>query len=411
MSTYKAWELLNEAVGGQFSLGLKTHNSVGGLVGAHNFQEGPVDLGDDEEDEDEGYEDEDEDEGDDFDSDEDEDGDYEEIDADDEGDDEETDLLGDTPEGPEKGFPPDDSESMDGLPTPDEEMLGGDEMPADPGEEGMDDVLAGIDPELAGLGGDEMGAAPGGEELEPGAGDEMGPMGDMEDMGMGMGGEEGAADEPCPECNPDGEMEDGDGDPECEFCGGQGYVTADQADMPEDPGAVDAEIVDEDPDSEMMELMARMQAYCQKYMPQFSGKFMDKDGPTYLTQRDAQREMQARKAGVPGPQYGKNAHPDYQPQDQYPKHSRKYMSKGCDKGCRKSCCKENTEFVNSLTGQAKGNLRQYRNPKPGQPGFAPQGRVGAVGGGYTQADINGIPVLGESANYKTWKSFLRGKKK
>lgn len=372
MSTYKAWELLNEAVGGQFSLGLKTHNSVGGLVGSHNFQEGPVDLGD-EDDEDEGYED--EDEGDDFDSDEDEDGDYEEIDAD-EGD-EETDLLGGTPEGPEKGFPPDDSESMDGLPTPDEEMLGGEEMPADPGEEGMDDVLAGIDPELAGLGGDDMGAAPGGEELEPGAGDEMGPMGDM-----GMGGEEGAADTPCPECNPEGEMEEGDGDPECEFCGGQGFVTADQAEMPEDPGAVDAEIVDEDPGSEMMDLMARMQAYCQKYMPQFSGKFsrkyMDKDG-----------------GGPPWLKKGKEK-----------------IEKGhkCDKTCNKHCCKENTDFLSSLAGQAKGNLRQYRDPKPGQPGFAPQGRVGAVGGGYTQTDINSIPVLGESANYKTWKSFLRGKK-
>jgi len=349
-----------------FSLGLSRPNTVGGLVGAHNFQEGPVDLDDDE--------DEDED-------------DYEEIEDEEgeEGEEEETDLLGDTPEGPEKGFPPDDSESMDGLPTPDEEMLDGEDME---GGDEMDDVLAGIDPDLAGLGDDMAGPmGPDGAAMGPEMGDEMGAMGD--EMGAMGQPDIAAADMPCPECNPDGEMEEGD--PECEFCGGQGFVTDDQAEMPEDPDAVDAEIVDEDPDSEMMDLMARMQDYCNKYMPQYSRKFMDKD-----ESKDEPKKGVCKGCGRPMPK--------------------------CH--CRKQCCKENSDFLSTLVSQAKGDVRRkYQSglkkedallqpvesdPQPGQPGFAPQGRVGSIGGGYTQDDIADIPVLGES--YSTWKQFLSKKK-
>ena len=360
MVTYHEWELLNEAVGTSFSLGLSKPNTVGGLVGSHNYQEGPVDLGDDE----------------------DEDEDYEEID-DEEGDEEETDLFGDSPDGPEKGFPPDDSESMDGLPTPDEEMLDGEE-----GGDEMDDVLAGINPDLAGLGDDEMGPEAG--EMGP----EAGEMGDELGMGDEVMGEPdiAAADTPCPECNPEGEMEEGE--PDCEFCGGQGYVTDDQAQMPEDPDAVDAEIVDEDPESEMMDLMAKMQNYCNKYMPQYSRKFMDKDEP------------EDKEEG-----------------------SKKGFCKGCGRPmprckCRKQCCKESNEFVNTLVDQIKGDVRRkYQSglkedallqpaevePQAGQAGFAPQGRVGSIGGGYTQDDIADIPVLGESTCYSTWKQFLKKK--
>jgi hypothetical protein len=424
MSTYQTWELLNEAVGGAYSLGLRTPGTIGGLVGSHSFKESPVDLADDDEDEDEEGDDDYDDEDEDFGNDEDEDegdfggddDDYEEIDDDEdeegEGDEEESDLFGKTPKGPDKGFPPDEAEGADGLPTPDEEMLG-DEMPTDPGEKGMDDVLAGIDPELAGLGGDEgpapggapaEPAVPGGEELEPGAGgemslddelamsDELGAMGDEEGA---MGDEEGAADTPCPECNPDGESEEGDGDPDCEFCGGQGFVTPDQAEMPEDPNAVDAEMVDseDNPGEEMMDLMARMQSYCAKYMPQYMPQFSRK----YM------RKDESCGCGKKCNKYmDKNGAPWMKKKDHK-----------CGKHCKKQCCKENNEFLGSLADQARGDHnRRYSSigTKPGQAGFAPQGRIGGVGGGYTKADVAQIPVLGESTNYKTWKSFKRDKK-
>jgi len=373
---YTEWQTLTETFGA-LPLGLSSRHVVGGPVGAH-LQEAPLDLAD-EEDEDE--EDEEEEEGD-------------------------EDLLGDEPEGPEKGFPPDDSEDMDGLPTPDEEMIGGDEM----GDE-MGDTLAGIDPDLAGLGGeedpmggempmgDEMGEEmPMGDEMgeempmdDMGMGDEMGEEMPMDDMGMGdemgeempmddmgMGDEMAAAEIPCPDCNMEGEMEEGD--PDCETCGGEGFVTDDQAEMPEDPGAVDAELAEDDPEGEMVDLMARMQDYCKRYMPQYSKKFMDKDCD-----------------------------------DKKPEKCGKFMSK--------SCCEEN-HFLDTLTNSVKSTKHysglkedallppeesQQDEPEAGGVGFAPQGRIGAIGGGYTMSDFEEIPTLGESANYTTWQQF-RAKK-
>ena len=79
------------------------------------------------------------------------------------------------------------------------------------------------------------------------------------------------------------------------------------------------------------------------------------------------------------------------------------------------------DFWTSLTNNAKGETRKrffsgikedallqavdpnYQAQTPdsgaGQVGFAPQSRVGSIGGGYTQQDIQDLPVLGENKKY------------
>jgi hypothetical protein len=424
---YTEWELLNEAIGGAVTLGLSNPQAIGGPVGA-NFQEGPINLDDDDEDD-------------------------EDDDKEGEEDEDETDLLGKKPQGPSKGFPPDDSESMDGLPTPDEEMLDGEE-----GGDEMDKVLGDIDPDLAGLG-DDMGPMDGGgEELPPEIadmmGDEMGPeMGD--EMGPEMGDEMGpemgpemdtAADLPCPDCNPEGEMEEGE--PECETCGGEGFVTDDQMEVPEDPGMVDAdmemgdemgmgdEVGVEGPAGEMMDLMSRMNAYCAKYMPA-------------MMQAQMSSQMQPQMASYSKKHMSKIAPNDNQaakyrgasqsgevrrPPNQIKVKARSFMDKdGCAKGCQKSCCKEGADFLAGLADAARGTAHQKWSsglqedallppaepqqpqqpvePQPGDVGFAPQAKVGGIGGGYEMSDFDEIPTLGESRNYSSWKEFLTKKDK
>ncbi len=203
---YTEWQLINEAIGSGIPLGLRNPNIVGGPLGS-TLRESPIE--DDVDDEDE-----DEDEDEDADDDEDLDG----------------DIMGGTEDDgidPLKSFPPDNSEDMDGLPTPDEEMIDGDEAPAAPGgdvppelgaDDEMGDTLAGIDPDLAGLGGDE-GVPPEGE-VPPEIAD-AGPGMDLpDDMGA-------VADIPCPECNPEAEVLPGEGQPDCPTCGGEGFISDD----------------------------------------------------------------------------------------------------------------------------------------------------------------------------------------
>lgn len=108
------------------------------------------------------------------------------------------------------------------------------------------------------------------------------------------------------------------------------------------------------------------------------------------------------------------------------KSMRKYMGKDCDhmKPKKKHHCKcEGNDFLDSLCSQAKGTVYQKGSsgiseealfqladpnaeyamgyePQPGQAGFAPQGRVGSIGGGYTRDDFSDIPTLGESRQYR-----------
>jgi len=197
---YTEWQLLNEALGTGFPLGLSNPNTIGGVVGS-NLQEQPVKFKDEKDEEDE------------------EDLEDEEVPED---------LLGgDEEKGPEKSFPPDNSEEMDGLPTPDEEMLDGDDE--------MADTLAGIDPDLAGLGGDDEVPPELGDEVPPELGDELGP-----ELGDELGPEMEGPPEPCPDCNPDAEMEEGEGDPDCKTCGGEGFLPPEEGEAL--PAEIDAEL-------------------------------------------------------------------------------------------------------------------------------------------------------------------------
>lgn len=334
------WRLLKESVSaGGMNLGLGRQHTVGGLMGAHYYQE-------------EEFEPEDADFEDDEDEDEDEDDyDGEQVDDEDDFDDEDQSLPGDIigssspDEGPDQTWPPDDSEGMDGLPTSDEEMLGGeDDFGGDFGDEfgGEDDMGA----EDAYFADDEMGDDFGGEE---------------------MGGE------PCPDCNPDG-MEEA-GDPDCPTCAGEGYL-------------------DDEPDGDGDDFA-------------FAGA--DDDGGAFADQEE----------------------------DYMASYMRKYMSKDDKQNKHRDHCHcEGNDFLDSLCRQAanpaakknKSGLQEdalmnlmdpnshfESEPQPGQPGFAPHGRVGAIGGGYTQDDVKDIPVLGESTRfpsltqYAVWKARRRKK--
>ena len=440
MMNYKDWEVLNESVGAGFALGVATKNSLG-LMGQK--LEWPVYMDDEDDDDDSEEKDYDDDDG---------DGDFG---GDDDGDDLEGDIMGadkedgimGSEEGPNGSFPPEDGDDMQ--------------------DDGMGDVLGDIDPELAGLGGDEEGGMELGPELTGGdLGDEMGgeegldggDMGDMggEELGDELGGELGGElgdemgmgmDEPCPECNPEGEMEEGD--PDCELCAGDGFVPS------EDGEGLDVDMEDEmgmddmgmgggdgvDVEGEglaVADLMHRMQDYMQRYMaPKMAAHMGDN-----MADNMSASAPQDMKGGVPSMQkkFMTKIAPDNSQAGKYralsksgavrrPKHpikvkSRSFMGKGC------SPCRENVtgttaetykDFLATLSNSAKGDVRQkwssgvnedalfqvvnpndtfQSEPQPGQAGFAPQGRVGSIGGGYTQDDFADIPVLGESKKHR-----------
>lgn len=328
---YKNWKVITESlVGGGFTLGLSQPPKVGGLVGAQTIEE-------DFEDDDEDFED--------------------DEDAEDDEDGEEEDLLGSEPEGPKKAFPPDDSEEMDGLPTPDEEMLGGEEG----GEGGFEDELAAnmgqaapasdddmdflndIDPALMG---DDPLAAAGGEDPTMGdefGADDFGGESGMDDASMGQDGE----DLPCPECNPDGN--EAIGDPDCQACGGDGFMNG-----------ADLEMGDE---------------------------FSPEGGPDGM---EGMEDM---------------------PMDDEPENMKLYMGKGCH---------EQNDFFNDLRHMMSPKKRIKREDslqwlddpavaptKPGDVGYAPQGRVGSFGGNHTQDDVQQIPVMESHQLYKlpSWKEW------
>jgi hypothetical protein len=430
---YTEWELLNEAVGSSLTLGLGKPQTVGGPMGSH-FSEGPLDLKDDDDDEDE-----------------DEDEEFEDDDDDGDEDDPKGILPGDNIDGPEKGFPPDDSEEQDGLPTPDEELTAGDDEEAmvspeemdlaglgDDEEPGLDDLGDGEgaempgedelgpeltslgDEDLAALGGDEMGGLEGGE-----MGDELGDeMGGLEgEMGDEMGPEE-----PCPSCNPDGEMEEGD--PDCEECGGEGFLPPEggeemiDAELEGDPMMGDEMGAEaEGPAGEMMDLMARMSSYCAKYMPAMMKAQMSAQ---MAPQMRSHSRKYLPKIAPDNSQAAKGGHQPTSGEVRRPNHpikvkARSFMSKDA------KCCKEGNDFLNSLAAAAKGDVHQKwsatglqredallpphaeepEEPKAGDVGFAPQGRVGSIGGGYTMDDFQDLPTLGESRKYQNWKGFKK----
>lgn len=340
---YREWKLINETLAGVGStpLGLSNPHSLGGPLGTSLREAEKEDLLDDE----------------------DEDADMEDEDGSDE---DETDLFGDEEMDPDMDFPPDDSEDMDGLPTPDEEMLGDDEMEPDmddmggEGDGDEDDMsfLNDIDTELAGLDDDEAGI---GDEM---LGDDE--MGDEDLEGLGLDDEMGDAD-----------MDD---------MGGEGDFDAD--DILDDG---DVAVGDDEHGKDMHgDFMDRMADYCGRYMADYMVSHMKK----------SRKHMKAEAT-------------------QHKKKGRKFMcGKGCDDGIKSredmtdmaanhfgkkhegvGTYEETADsFFSTLRTAAKGDhnvrgwsglsedmLLQMNNdnnsdrqeePKPGDFGFAPVGRIG-----------------------------------
>ncbi len=473
MMNYKDWEILNESMGTGFTLGLSNPPSLG-LVG-DNFQEArPPFIHDDDDDDEDDYD------GDITDDDEEDDG----LEGDIMGGEEEDGIMG-SEEGPESSFPPD-----------------GDMDDAEEDDDGMGGILGDIDPELAGLEDDKIG--PDGEI--GGMGDELGPeltgelgdeMGDM-DMGgelgdemgdMDMGGELGdemgeLGDEmgmmiPCPECNPEGEMEEGD--PACEVCGGEGEIADEEGgDLDVDmAGDMEGEMgmdMEQDPEGEALavsDLMHRMQDYMSRYMAPKMAAHMDAGdgGAEYMAADNNQaakyskRPMAGRSTPSTPPHakaksfMSKDAHEKNMKHmnkmdkmkymDKEHQHSKKmkkmsYMKKmkHMDRDHMKhmkhmthetfvgSDRETHDEFLANLTQTATSGLPQkgksglaedalfqvvgpndafQAEPEAGGVGFAPQGRVGEIGGGYTQDDISDIPVLGEAKKYITLSEYIAKK--
>ena len=88
------------------------------------------------------------------------------------------------------------------------------------------------------------------------------------------------------------------------------------------------------------------------------------------------------------------------------------------------------DFLTNLANNAKGEVRKkfysgikedsllqsvdpnsQFEPQAGQAGFAPQSRVGSIGGGYSQLDFQDLPVLGESKKYPTLAQYRKAKNK
>lgn len=340
MMNYKEWKLITESFfGGQvLGLGVQRPNVIGGILGSQfnedDFEEDDDDLENDD-------------------------------DLDDEGDD-----LDDGSDEVQDDFPPDDSEELDGLPTPDEEMLDGEEE-----DFGIDSIGSAEDEPDDSFEGDLEKAISGPPKLPaPKGNDDF-----LDDIDTDLLGGEFSGDEaemggiPCPDCNPDGVEE---GDPECPTCNGSGF--ADEA------GGLDDVDGDPDKDKDTMDLMAMMASYM--------GKYMKKEASEY---KDVLKKGQKSKS---------------------------------KKSDRKHCHCESDDFLSAISNQAKGNVYQKNSSgfsedallsaidpnydpedqyRPGEVGFAPQGRVGVSGaGGYTQDDIAEIPTLSESAKIPTLTQWM-----
>lgn len=506
MMNYDTWKLITESLQGGVTLGLSRPNVVGGVVGAHSFSEEGFgkNAGKDYEDDDEGdedYDDEDEYDG------------QQTDDGEDDDDGLDGDVIGSSSEddGPSKGFPPDDSQDLDGLPTPDEAMLGDDEFgdegdPFSPedffgpeGEEGGDfggdeggfdpkapvsqgddmNFLKDIDPSMLG---DEFGGDDDFGGAGAGGGHDLGGLEGLDDLD-GLDGQEGGVEEPCPDCNAEGEHEDGD--PDCPSCQGVGFIDGGEGDdFGGDLGGLeglddlDAGFEDEpaevDDDANFMSSLASFMRK-ENRKPRRGNVYNEfapiaaAAAPALAGGGGAAAAGGAGAAGAAGGatsgglmagagrlaaqmgqqavvQQGANAMQNMTPQQQQQMakkmvkfmtkdgRERKFMAKDGRK-CKSTHCEQDA-FMNSLTNQARGTTWQkyksgltedallmksidpnydefsdYYAPQPGQKGFAPSGRVGGIGGGYTKNDFKDIPTLGESTGYMTLDEYAAAKRK
>ena len=167
-----------------------------------------------------------------------------------------------------------------------------------------------------------------------------------------------------------------------------------------DQGDINAEpVVDDKSDMhrDTMDLMKKMAAYCGKYM-KAEAKHMHGEDP------ECEPEVKPAKADK-----------------DHKKADKKHM-----KHMKKSCQCEGDEFTNSLV-KSMGTKKTMQEDAlftsvepsesdntPGSVGFAPQGRIGSIGGGYTKDDFSDIPVLGESNRFPTlteWQAMRNLRKK
>lgn len=335
MMNYKEWKLFTESFS---TLGLAQPNKVGGIVGSNLSEEGM--HGKIEDDEDEDFDDENE---------------FEDDDMSD-----------------EDGFPPDDA----------------DEMGSPNGEEEPDmSFLNDIDPDMMGQGGEEGSEEP----VATLGGEEEGPVDSMGDE---------ANEEPCPECNHDGSMEIGDEN--CQTCHGIGFISSEEGE--EDLGG-EVEVGGNEKDADTAALMQMMSSYMNKYMKKESVLH------TEAKKENPFAKMKAKKDAE------KCDHKEEKEEPKNKKSSKKEEVKVEKKVSKKSkvkkpeinpFVKESTswkplsdeDFFMSLRDDAQGTVYNKNKsgmenfePKAGEVGFAPNGKIGAIGGGYTKEDIADIPTL------------------
>lgn len=338
MINYKEWEMINESFNGM-NLGLKNPANLG--ITGSQFEEG---LHDDEDDEEK---------------------DELEDDVEDEtGDEESNPDFVDNPQGPEKSFPPDDSEEMDGLPTPEEEMLGDEDIAPEMGDE-LGDELGGEDNPFGddGMGGDP--AAMSHDDFAAALSKHLGAPPEEPEMDVDMNFLNDI----------DPQMMGGDD-------AGLSGMSMGAEDAPDELDALDGE-----------------------------------DAPDELDALDGEDDEED--------DFSFDLDPDEDEDPKNPANCMKYMHKS---GTKKE---QSDSFLASLASSAKGMPRRKNNSgvteetlfsaldpnydaqidqsSAGQVGFAPQGRVGSIGGGYTKDDISSIPVLGESRKYPTLAEYIAKK--
>jgi len=135
-------------------------------------------------------------------------------------------------------------------------------------------------------------------------------------------------------------------------------------------------------------------------------KFMSKKGERSFMAADAPRSYQKK--------YQKKfMNKDVDPRDFKPKHCKcegdDFLNSLCKNASRQQ---KGSGGVNedALFQLADPNAEYAQNdPQAGQYGFAPQGRVGSIGGGYTKDDFADIPVLGESVRFPTLSEYAARK--
>jgi hypothetical protein len=351
---YNDWKLITESIGTGLTLGLSQPNVIGGLIGSHLSKSEDV-----EGEEIENHHD---------------DVDDSEEEVEDNVDDSEEEVEDDVDD-VDNNVDAKDDVDMSFLNDIDPKDVFGDkddvDMPQDMGDDDMGDDDMGDDD----MGDDDMGD------------DDMGD----DDMGDDDMGDDDMGDDDM------GDDDMGDDDMGDDDMGDDDMGDDDMGD--DDMGDVDAsqEMGDEDVNQkhkDTVDLMKKMMSYCTKYMKAESVKAekIEKE------EKAETEKVKSKKADKKEEKVEKK-------------------SKNKEVNSKKHCNCESDSFLDSLAKQTNGTQKSSlsedalftaidspatdSSDEPGQIGFAPQGRIGSIGGGYTKDDFSDIPVLGESHRLPT----------